>query len=59
MPKLLVWARESAGLPLAQAAKRTKLDMVTLRAWESEDAEDTPGIAQFRRLGDDWKAKHR
>lgn len=54
-PKLLVWARESAGLSLAQAAERTKVDVARLKAWESEDAEDTPSIAQLRKLGDVYK----
>lgn len=54
-PKLLVWARESAGLSLAQAAERTKFEVETLTAWESEDSDETPSIAQLRKLGEAYK----
>lgn len=54
-PKLLVWARESAGLSLAQAAERTKFDPESLKAWESEDDESTPSISQLRKLGEVYK----
>jgi len=54
-PKLLVWARESAGLSLAQAAERTKFEVETLKAWESEQEEATPSIAQLRKLGEAYK----
>lgn len=54
-PPLLVWARESAGLSLAQAAERTKFDLERLEAWESEDDEAAPSIAQLRKLGEAYK----
>lgn len=54
-PKLLAWARESAGLSLAQASERTKFEVATLKAWESEDEEATPSIAQLRKLGEAYK----
>jgi Zn-dependent peptidase ImmA (M78 family) len=54
-PKLLIWARESAGLSLVQAAERTKFDEETLRAWESEDNDALPTIAQLRKLGEVYK----
>lgn len=54
-PKLLVWARETAGLSLAQAAERTKFDVETLKAWEFEGADAAPSIAQLRKLGDAYK----
>lgn len=54
-PKLLVWARESAGLSLGQAAERTKFEVETLEAWESEQEEATPSIAQLRKLGEAYK----
>lgn len=54
-PKLLVWARESTGLSLAQAAERTKFEVETLKAWESEDSGETPSIAQLRKLGEAYK----
>jgi len=54
-PKLLVWARESVGLSLTGAAERTKFDVETLRAWESDDLDTTPSIAQLRKLGEAYK----
>lgn len=54
-PKLLVWARESAGLSLAQASERTKFEVEILKSWESEHADATPSIAQLRKLGDAYK----
>lgn len=54
-PKLLVWARESAGLSLAQAAERTKFEVETLKAWECQDADAAPSIAQLRKLGNAYK----
>lgn len=54
-PKLLVWARESAGLSVAQAAERTKFGVETLKAWESAEEVESPSIAQLRKLGDAYK----
>jgi Zn-dependent peptidase ImmA (M78 family) len=54
-PKLLVWARESAGLSLSQAAERTKFEVGTLKSWETKDDEATPSIAQLRKLGEVYK----
>lgn len=54
-PKLLVWARKATGLSLEQAAERTKFDLKTLEAWEAEDSEETPSIAQLRKLGEVYK----
>jgi Zn-dependent peptidase ImmA (M78 family)/transcriptional regulator with XRE-family HTH domain len=54
-PKLLVWARESAGLSLVQAAERTKFEVERLKAWESEEADTSPSIAQLRKLGEAYK----
>jgi Zn-dependent peptidase ImmA (M78 family) len=52
-PKLLVWARESLGLSIAQAAERTKFELETLKAWE--DGSEAPSIAQLRKLGEAYK----
>lgn len=52
-PKLLVWARESAGLSLAQAVERTKFGLETLKEWE--EGSDAPSIAQLRKLGEAYK----
>jgi Zn-dependent peptidase ImmA (M78 family) len=54
-PKLLVWARETAGLSLAQTAERTRFEVETLKEWESEDYDATPSIAQLRKLGEAYK----
>ena len=54
-PKLLVWARVSAGISLAQAAERTKFELATLEAWENEACDDAPTIAQLRKLGEAYK----
>lgn len=52
-PELLVWARESAGLSLAQAIERTKFEPETLREWEA--GRESPSIAQLRKLGEAYK----
>jgi len=46
-PRLLVWARESAGLPVELAAKRVGVDSERLLAWEHGD--DRPSIPQLRK----------
>ena len=50
---LLVWARESIGLSLDDAADRLKLPSERLAAWES--GEDRPSIAQLRKLAGIYK----
>lgn len=52
-PKLLVWARKSAGLTLEAAASKTKLDAEVLEAWENGD--DAPSLSQLRKLGEAYK----
>jgi Zn-dependent peptidase ImmA (M78 family)/transcriptional regulator with XRE-family HTH domain len=52
-PSLLVWARETAGLSLAQAAQRSKFDLERLATWER--GEESPSIAQVRKLGEVYK----
>lgn len=54
-PELLVWARQSSGLSLAQAAERTKFDPATLEAWESKGSESLPTLSQLRKLGEVYK----
>lgn len=54
-PKLLVWARESAGLSLEQASERTKFGVEVVKAWESEEDEAAPSIAQLRKLGEAYR----
>ncbi len=52
-PSLLIWARETAGLSLAQAGERSKFDVERIAAWES--GSDVPTIAQLRKLGETYK----
>lgn len=52
-PKLLVWARKSAGLTLEAAASKTKLDAEVLDAWENGD--EAPSLSQLRKLGEAYK----
>jgi Zn-dependent peptidase ImmA (M78 family)/transcriptional regulator with XRE-family HTH domain len=49
-PALLGWARDTAGLELAEAAERLKLDPGILQAWESPHDEAAPSIPQLRKL---------
>lgn len=52
-PALLIWARESAGLRVADAAARAGVEVERLSAWEQ--GEDRPSIAQLRKLGEVYK----
>lgn len=52
-PELLVWARESAGLTVDQAAKGITKDPQKLAAWERGD--DRPSVSQLRRLATKYK----
>jgi Zn-dependent peptidase ImmA (M78 family)/transcriptional regulator with XRE-family HTH domain len=52
-PALLVWARESAGLRLDQAAQKSHVKPESLRAWEQ--GESRPTIVQLRNLGEVYK----
>jgi Zn-dependent peptidase ImmA (M78 family) len=52
-PELLVWARTSAGLTLADAAKRMNVEPARLASWESGAERLT--IAQLRKFADACK----
>src|SRR6266481_1375701 len=52
-PSLLVWARQSAGFDLSEAAGEAKVDTEVLRQWE--EGEGLPSIPQLRKLGDIYK----
>ena len=52
-PELLVWARQSAGLRLDEAAKKSQTKPEILRQWE--DGETKPSIPQLRKLGEVYK----
>lgn len=48
-PQLLVWARETLGLSVEEAAKKASVAADRLAAWEA--GEQRPTIAQLRKLG--------
>ncbi len=52
-PTVLVWARESAGLPLDLAAKKAAIKSERLAAWES--GAERPTFAQLRKLSEIYK----
>lgn len=52
-PKVLTWARESAGFDLAAAAAKVDVDEKKLAAWEAGD--DQPSIPQLRKLAEAYK----
>lgn len=54
-PALLVWARESAGLSIDEAAKKAEVETQTLRQWENGEGEERPTIAKLRKLGEVYK----
>ncbi len=47
-PELLVWARKSTGLTVAEAAAKTKVKSARLESWES--GKTRPSIPQLRKL---------
>lgn len=52
-PALLVWARESAGLRIEEAATRAEVETDKLRRWE--EGEEHPTVAKLRKLGEIYK----
>jgi len=46
---LLIWGREDAGLSIEQAAKKVRVKVERLKAWE--DGERKPSVAQLKALG--------
>lgn len=52
-PRVLTWARESAGFDLAAAAAKVDIDEDKLAAWEAGD--DQPSIPQLRKLAEGYK----
>lgn len=47
---MLLWARESLGLSIAEAAQAADLDAARLAAWEQDPQPERPTIAQVRKL---------
>jgi Zn-dependent peptidase ImmA (M78 family) len=54
-PALVTWARETAGLSLAEAAGRLGVGEDQLAAWESPDDEASPSIPQLRKMASLFK----
>ena len=52
-PQLIRWARTSAGMDVAQAARKARISQEKLQAWETE--KDRPTIIQLRKLGEIYK----
>lgn len=52
-PELLVWARKTAHIDVARAAKAAKISVSTLESWEA--GEDYPSIAKLRQLAKLYK----
>jgi Zn-dependent peptidase ImmA (M78 family) len=52
-PRVLMWARESAGLPIELAAKKVTVASERLAAWER--GEQRPTFAQLRKLSEVYK----
>lgn len=52
-PELLVWARKTAHVDLARAAKAAKVTVSTLEKWEA--GEDHPSVAKLRQLAKLYK----
>lgn len=50
---LLLWARESSGLGIADAAKKLSVKTQRLEAWEAGEAR--PSVAQLRKAGEVYK----
>lgn len=50
---LLIWARETAGLRVEDAAQKLEVPVETIVAWERGD--DRPSIPQLRKLGELYK----
>lgn len=53
-PKILSWARERAGMTIAQVAAKMKRSVEEIEAWESEDRSDAPTYPQLERLASDF-----
>lgn len=53
--QIVCWARTSAGMDLAQAAKKAGVSEEKLAAWESETSGERPTIKQLRKLGEIYK----
>jgi len=52
-PALLIWARQSAGIALEEAARKAHVDVEVVSEWEEGEA--LPSIPQLRKLGEIYK----
>ncbi len=49
-PKILKWARETAGLTAAEAAEKLGVEIDKLKNWESTSGAERPGITIVRKM---------
>lgn len=49
-PKILKWARETAGLTAAEAAEKLDVDAEKLKNWEATSGTERPGITVIRKM---------
>jgi Zn-dependent peptidase ImmA (M78 family)/transcriptional regulator with XRE-family HTH domain len=54
-PALITWARETAGLSLAEAAERLDVAEAQLASWEAPGSDESPSIPQLRKLATIFK----
>ena len=54
-PKILVWARETAGLDIDSAAKKIGTSVARIIVWEDEATEDSPTIKQLQKMARVYK----
>ena len=52
-PEVLVWARESSGLGMADAARRLRIDLDQLAEWEAGEVH--PTVAQLRKAAEVYR----
>lgn len=54
-PKILVWARESAGLDIETAAKKLGTSPERVSSWENSNTDDRPTIKQLQKMASVYK----
>ena len=54
-PNILIWARETVGLDLDNAAKKLGTSVARITAWEDEGTKDSPTIKQLQKIARVYK----
>jgi hypothetical protein len=54
-PKVLIWARDTAGFSRAEVTAKLGSEEIRIATWEDEDGGDAPSIPQLRKLADLYK----